>query len=203
MKYTVKAEGSLIDVQEMLFEEAEKADIKTAIENMAKGTTAAMFEFVQNFSDSDKKSRLLFDALLDYMSLISEDVFSEKAAEPVNEEVDYKEYEDQFIIWIYEQGYDDPYAFGEEYADRQLSLDFSVEGDTALVYISADGEKMNEIGEIQGYLFEDEPGMAKQMCVEFTAVAVLAFDKAYSIDSNPLRRVSAYDLENRIKEALL
>ena len=94
MKYTVWANGENISVPEFVFEEAD-GDMRAAIENMAQATAAAIYEFTKNYTGETPKAKKLFEAVIDYAGLISEELFKEQV-----DDYRYEDKEDEFITWI-------------------------------------------------------------------------------------------------------
>ncbi len=198
MKYTVWANGENISVPEFVFEETD-GDMRAAIENMAQATAAAIYEFTKNYTGETPKAKKLFEAVIDYAGLISEELFKEQL-----DDYRYEDKEDEFITWIFNQGYDDAYAFADNYTDVKLQLAFDATCADVEVYLADEnGQRLETIGEIPSFLFMDEPETAAAMCVEYTAIAVLAFDKLYTHENNPLRRLPVTDLERRIRAEVL
>ena len=201
MRFTVSSDSKGVNIPEFVFD-SEDNDLRTAIENMAGGTIAAMFHFAKSFSEDPDKTKMLFDSLLDYISMAAEDYFTEE--ETPEEEYRYEEWENEFITWIYNQGYDDVYAFMDVYEGTSLKLDFNATCADVEVYLADEnGQRLETIGEIPSYLFIDEPDMAAAQCVEYNSIAVLAFDRLYTHEKNPLRRLPVTDLERRIREEVL
>ena len=198
MKYTVQANADGINLTEFLFEDCD-SDMRTAMENMAGATSAAVYEFVKNYAEDKQKAKALFNSMLDYIGLMSEDLFAEQL-----DDYNYEDREDEFITWIYNQGYDDVYAFIDVYADTKLQLAFDATCADVEVYLADEnGQRLETIGEIPSFLFMDEPETAAAICVEYNAVAVLAFDRLYTREKNTLRRLPVTDLERRIKAEVL
>lgn len=201
MKYTVTASGENIRVENIEISEVEKADLKTAVENMAQATAAAMLEFSRSLAEEAGQEKLIFDAIVQCIQFISGD-FS-KREKNIFADHPYEDMESEFLTWIYRQGYDDPFAFADEHRGRQLKLDFDADiNDVEVFFSDGNGEKYDIIGEIPSYLFTDEPGMAAAYCAEYTSIAVLALDKLYGRENNSLRGRPPSDLENRIKNRL-
>ncbi len=202
MKYTVNSTTENVHVEEFVLLQREQDNLQTAVENMVKGTMAAMAHFAGVFG-GDKEKELLYD-MLQYLQMTAAQYIKTEDSIENEEEFPYEDMESEFINWVYGQGYDDPYAFADRYEGLNMQLDFTPEMDEISVYFADEnGNKLEEIGTIPAYLFEDEPEMAAAMCIEYTSIAVLCLDKLYSGINNPLRNLPVGTLEKRIKERLI
>ncbi len=200
MKFAVNVTENIANVEYFEINENEENDMALAVENMSSAVVSVFARFADVYGGENKAE--LLKSLVHYMQLTVDD-YMDKTVQESQPEYPYEEMEAEFINWIYGQGYDDPYAFADRYEGVDLTLDFRQEGDEISVYFADEnGIKQEEIGVIPTYLFEDEPEMASAMCMEYTSVAVLCFDKLYSGINNPLRNLPADNLEKRIKEKL-
>ena len=198
MKYTVTVSEKDPIITDFVLEEND-TDIQAAIENMAKGIATAVSEFTKHFTEETPQKKRLYHAVMEHIAMFSEPLYSEQL-----DDYRYEDKEDEFVTWIYNQGYDDVYGFVDVYADTKLQLAFDATCADIEVYLADEnGQRLESIGEIPSFLFIDEPETAAAICVEYNAIAVLAMDRLYTHDGNPLRRLPVTDLERRIRAEVL
>lgn len=202
MKYTVTANDEGINVDELMLEAEEKENIGLAINNMAYGTTAVLLEFVQNFASDTTNAQEIFDILLQHMRAVSDEFFTNEANKRQDEDI-YEISEEVFLPWVYGLGYSDVYEFTDLYSDRQLKMAFEINGDTAEVFFADEnGQRLDDIGEIEVVNFAIAPEYAHRQCLELTAIAWTALDRLYGQRNNYLRKKPLDTLEKSIRSEL-
>ncbi|MBQ8603257.1 MAG: hypothetical protein IJ410_00225 [Oscillospiraceae bacterium] len=202
MKFTVTANEEGFSVDELMLEAEEKENIGLAVNNMAYGTTAALLEFVQNFASDTTNAQEIFNLMLQHIRAVSDEFFSNEAGRR-QDEVIYEISEEVFLPWVYGQGYSDVYEFIDRYGDRELKMAFTVNGDTVEVFfVDADGNRQDDIGEIEAINFTIAPDFAARQCLELTAIAWTALDRLYGQRNNYLRKNPVNDLEKAIRAEL-
>lgn len=202
MKYTVTANDEGINVDELMLEAEEKENIGLAINNMAYGTTAVLLEFVQNFASDTTNAQEIFDILLQHMRAVSDEFFTNEASKRQDEDI-YEISEEVFLPWVYGLGYSDVYEFTDLYSDRQLKMAFEINGDTAEVFFADEnGQRLDDIGEIETVNFAIAPEYAHRQCLELTAIAWTALDRLYGQRNNYLRKNPLDTLEKSIRSEL-
>lgn len=202
MKYTVTANDEGINVDELMLEAEEKENIGLAINNMAYGTTAVLLEFVQNFASDTTNAQEIFDILLQHMRAVSDEFFTNEANKRQDEDI-YEISEEVFLPWVYGLGYSDVYEFIDLYSDRQLKMAFEINGNTAEVFFADEnGQRLDDIGEIEVVNFAIAPEYAHRQCLELTAIAWTALDRLYGQRNNYLRKNPLDTLEKSIRSEL-
>ena len=202
MKFTVTANEDGFSVDELLMETEEKENIGLAINNMAYGTTAALLEFVQGFSSDNTNAQEIFDLMLQHIGAVAEEFFENQTNARADEDI-YAISEEVFLPWVYGLGYSDVYEFIDLYSEEQLKMAYEINGDTVEVYFaSADGRRLDDIGEIEAASFEIAPEFAHRQCLEFTAIAWTALDRLYGQRNNYLRKNPLDTLEKSIRSEL-
>ena len=202
MKFTVTANEDGFSVDELILEAEEKENIGLAINNMAYGTTAALLEFVQNFSSDTANAQEIFNLMLQHMGAVSEEFFTNEANRRRDEEI-YAISEEVFLPWVYGQGYSDVYEFIDQYSEEELKLDFTVSGETVEVFFTGeDGRRLDDIGQVKTGYFTAAPEIAASQCLELTAIAWTALDRLYGQRNNYLRKNPVDRLEKAIRTEL-
>ncbi len=188
MKLTINADEIGVEIPIFEMDEKETGNLAVALDNFARGTAQAIRDFARQFSDDKEKEQSLVSSVIQYLQVLQGEFYGRAQGETAQPDYPFEEMEGEFITWIYGQGYDDPYAFADEHSGKQLKLDFADDGNVTEVFFSdEDGNKLDVIGEIDSYLFTDEPESAAAICLEYTCIAALCFDKLYGQDDNPVR----------------
>ncbi len=199
MKLTINSDKTGVEIPAFEMDEREMGDLTLALDNFAHGAARAIRDFARQFSDDKEKEQSLVSSVIQYLQVLQGEFYGRAQSEISQPDYHFEEMEGEFISWIYGRGYDDPYAFVDEHYGKKLKLDFADDGNVTEVFFSdEEGNKLDVIGEIDSYLFADEPETAAALCLEYTCIAALCFDKFYGHDDNPVRNRPADSLYKAI-----